>query len=867
VPLTKVRNRALIANANTTIIDLNDLDDVVSTSPTDGQVLTWDNSNSYWEPADASGGSGQGVTVYATIDDLPLSGVTEGSQALVDSTDTLYIWSDNGWYKIALVNTTPSISNVESTYTLSSDGTATVINIVAEDPEGIPITYSIASDTSGDIATVTQGSGNTANEFTITPSTNTALDGQSFSLTFRASDGVNIATAASTFSLTFNLAISNSKYTTALITSVGGNNDVNNDIVDSSSSAHTITVNGDTTQTTFSPYRSGGYSTYFDGTGDYLSIADDATLRLGSGEFTVECWIYMHSLSRTVFIDKYDGTSAGWQLQYRDYNNVNHIAFSTSAGHYATTPSDEIEANTWYHVAAVRDSSNNVKIYIDGTEKGSSSSYTQDLNGTSALNIGVQTYNIAAGYMNGYISDARIVKGTAVYTSAFTPPTERLTAITNTNLLTCHLPYIADGSTNSHTITIAGNTKTEPFAPYDYETYSASDHGGSMYFDGSSNITVADDASLEPGSGDFCVEFWLYPLATTANETSLATKGWSFGNYGPWLLYTGTSSNYVFYASSGSTWDISGLDTGWARNDFKWQHLCFSREGNTYRFFKDGKQTATTTNSATLMNNSAAVALCGDAANGRQHAEAIVSDFRYVVGSAVRTSNFTPSTAPLTAITNTSLLLSGTNAGIIDKSQSVKSLILNGDVKSSTTQTKYLSSSMYFDGTGDSITIGNNRGLHIGSGDFTMEMWFRAAAVNTNQVLIMRRASAAARGLVMNINSSAANKLGFVAGDSDTAGWEVSFNSTSDLSADTWHHAAIVRSGNNFYLYLDGTREATASSSATIADDTSNMLIGVSDSNSSYFSGYISDLRITKGLARYTAADETANIPSAALEG
>jgi hypothetical protein len=241
-----------------------------------------------------------------------------------------------------------------------------------------------------------------------------------------------------------------------------------------------------------------------------------------------------------------------------------------------------------------------------------------------------------------------------------------------------------------------------------------------------------------------------------------------------------------------------------------------------------------------------------------------MADARIVVGSPVYTTDFSPPTAPLTAITNTSLLLNGTNAGIIDKSQSVKSITLNGDVKSSTTQSKYLTSSMYFDGTGDSLTIGNNQGLHIGSGDFTIEMWFRAAAVNTDQTLIIRRASATAKGIVININASAANKLGFIAGDTDTAAWEVSMTSTSDLSADTWHHIAIVRSGNNFYLYLDGTQEASASSSVTIADDTSDLVIGTNEAGTGYFSGYISDLRITKGLARYTS---NFTPPSAALAG
>ena len=85
----------------------------------------------------------------------------------------------------------PSISGVASAYALAIDGTATTITVTATDPEGLPITYSIASDTSGNIATVSQGTGASTNVFTITPSTNTAYGG-SFTLTFRASDGVNI---------------------------------------------------------------------------------------------------------------------------------------------------------------------------------------------------------------------------------------------------------------------------------------------------------------------------------------------------------------------------------------------------------------------------------------------------------------------------------------------------------------------------------------------------------------------------------------------------------------------------------------------------------------------------------------------------
>ena len=192
-------------------------------------------------------------------------------------------------YNIALINATPTISGVNATYTLAQDGTATTVTITATDPEGLPITYSIASDTSGNIATVAQGTGASTNVFTITPSTNTAHAG-TFSLTFRASDGVNIASAVSAFTLTFN--VTNKKYTTGLFTSVGANNAVNTTFDDKSTSNHTILAGGDAHQSTFSPYRSGGYSMYFDGN-DHFTTAASTDHDFGTGDWTIELWVWL----------------------------------------------------------------------------------------------------------------------------------------------------------------------------------------------------------------------------------------------------------------------------------------------------------------------------------------------------------------------------------------------------------------------------------------------------------------------------------------------------------------------------------------------------------------------------------------------
>jgi hypothetical protein len=143
---------------------------------------------------------------FASIDLLPSTGNDVGDQAFVQATNRLYIWSGAGWYNIALINTTPtwdSNGQPNSSYILDADSpqTATTITLAASDPEGFPITYSHVTGGSMDsIATINQDS----SVFTITPKTEVqAPDGGTGTITFRASDGVNILPQVSSFSLSF----------------------------------------------------------------------------------------------------------------------------------------------------------------------------------------------------------------------------------------------------------------------------------------------------------------------------------------------------------------------------------------------------------------------------------------------------------------------------------------------------------------------------------------------------------------------------------------------------------------------------------------------------------------------------------------
>ena len=804
-------------------------------SPNNGdtyQGYTYNSTVGAWAPAAADT---SGVTVYATVDDLPATG-TAGDQAFVTASNRLYIWNGSGWYNIALINTTPTISGVSSSYTLASDGTATTVTITATDPEGLPITYSIASDTSGNTATVTQN----ANVFTITPSTNTA-DAGTFSLTFRASDGVNIATAVSEFTLAF--TIQNSNYTTALITSVGANDAVNNTIIDSSTNSHTITAYGNATQTTFSPYRHGGYSAYFDGTGDRIEVANSTELQMGTGDFTFEWWWYptAAALMRPICIN---GTGAGSWSIIMYANQTFDLAFATSAV-FSSAVSYSI--NTWQHIAIVRENGT-VTCYVDGVSQQSATN-TTDLNATTVLGIGYDTAASSQAYQ-GYMTDVRIVKGTAVYTSAFTPPTERLTAITNTSLLTCHLPYFADGSTNNHTITRNGNTSIQPVSPYVHGGYDSAEHSGSIYLDGNgAYLATPSSAAFSVGTGDFTLELWTYYTASPSSYTFL------FG------LYDGTDElairtgdggfGYRIQAVLGSgaaaVYNNTSYTTSYLLN--KWTHLAFCRSGTTVTFYIDGIAVSTKTSAIDVGLDSDGARI---GAGAPYTPNAYVSGIRFLNGTALYTSDFTPPTAPLTAITNTSLLLNGTNAGIIDKSQSNKLLTLTGDTKSSTTQTKYLTSSMYFDGAGDNILTD----VMAASGDFTVETWIYFDGQIPNPANQSPTFFVWGTTTFMLYATSTTGILNMIGNGSGL------ISSSTAMTADTWHHVAFAREGNTGRLFLDGNLEGSTTSFSTSIN--ARAVIG-SEENAGYpFKGYMSDVRVTHGLARYTS---NFTPPTAALQG
>lgn len=212
-------------------------------------------------------------------------------------------------------------------------------------------------------------------------------------------------------------------------------------------------------------------SVLFDGTGDYLTIPNNSAFNFGSGNFTIECWVYPTTVSPAdqILIALY-GYSNDRRSWYLGLNNANLQLRWDANGSLPldatiTSTSSPFVANRWHHVAFVR-SGNTFSGYVNGVLAVSGTSAVTLYNNTvDPVSIGTvgPTYT---DFLNGYISNVRIIKGTALYTTNFTPTTSPLTAIANTSLLTCQSATLVDNGPNNFTVTAVGDSTVSPFSPF-----------------------------------------------------------------------------------------------------------------------------------------------------------------------------------------------------------------------------------------------------------------------------------------------------------------------------------------------------------------------------------------------------------------
>ena len=829
-------------------------------------------ANIRYQPAAAST-----TTVADMAALIALTGMSNGDQALVQATNKLYMYSGTGWYIIATIqNDAPSaITGVSGTYELAVDGTAAVITAASTDPEGFPLTWSYSTSGLGSIATIS----NTDNVFTITPST-TEADAGAFTLTINATDGINGAVSTTTnLTLEFIVTVTNSKYTTLLATATGTSD--NNNITDSSTNNHTITVSGDAHAGTFSPYRAGGYSMYFDGS-DYVDLGN-GNLAINTEDFTIETWVNVTLGSNMSLANNSNwsaGDNTGWRALITPGGLINLTASQGSWNSYPSiyASTNAIPSNEWAHVVICRDSGV-ISSYINGIKDPTTVNYSASLNQTGGSSL--SSYSLIGAYiadgseynnLTGYLSDFHFKLGSAKYTTTFSPPTERLTVESGTDVLLFNKPFLKDESTNAYTTSISGDPKIKPFSPYDYLEYDAANHGGSVYFDGTGDkLAVGGSASdFNFGTNSFTIEGWIYPqVAAIGTLFNTHRVGIGSGYYLSWVA-DGTINWGNYVDGTGSITTAAGAFT-----HNTWNHISLNRDAsssNSLKIYVNGVLKYTGTSATNYNTFDYGPYVGGYDPGGNQYDfTGYLSDIVVVNGSVLRTGGtsvgdvaFTPPTTPIATPSNTKLHIKGTDASIVDKAQSAN-LKLIGNTTGSTTTKFTGAKSMYFDGTGDGIVVPHRDDLNLNSCDWTIEYWFNLPNPGAirNWTLIQKGDNSTVRPYALSLridNSNGVEPRIFPSPNNSSQG-QIANDAWQTFNA--WHHVAFVRVNSTGVItrYIDGTANGAVTSD--VATNTEDLYIGTVPSASDE-EGYIQDLRISKGKAHYTTSFTP---PSAPLEG
>jgi len=206
----------------------------------------------------------------------------------------------------------------------------------------------------------------------------------------------------------------------------------------------------------------------FDGSDDQLNIPDSDDWDLGNGDFTLETWIKSTQTTSGYFtaIGQWGSSNQSWMIRYasQDIGTGWSFFYSTNGSNYTTTKGSDISDGQWHHVAITR-TGGKLRTFTDGILNTTTSTTDTFYNSSSSVTIGGQS--TSGNYFDGQLSNVRLVKGTALYTSSFRPPTEPLTNVTNTVLLCCNNSSITGSTVTPGTITASSSPTASSDSPFD----------------------------------------------------------------------------------------------------------------------------------------------------------------------------------------------------------------------------------------------------------------------------------------------------------------------------------------------------------------------------------------------------------------
>lgn len=639
-------------------------------------------------------------------------------------------------------------------------------------------------------------------------------------------------------------------FTKLLLKSDGNSPD---SIVDVSFSPHAATINGNATASS-AQFVFGGGSLSLDGSGDFVTFANSADWEFGSGDFTVD-WYERRTASaasRTAvsrdatttfspFIIGYDGGAGSLQV-YMTSDGANwNIASAQSLGTFSL--------NVWSHRAVSR-KGNNFYAFKDGVLQSSWSSSAALFANSNALSIGRTQ---GSGDFAGFLEEVRITKGYAIWTANFTPPQRTILASTGTKkcfntIATCQ---DRENFTNAPvTMRFAVPTADLPASvdcipsiksiAFDPATVSLGQNLGQR---ATLTVTFDDHRHSDAGQG--------YDKYYSERSYDPYSQGTYWGKF---------RARQPFVRGRPLRWIVG--DTDQPLGDMETRHYIidsFTGPDNNGQFkiiakdllkladgdralappVSEGFLVADITNVATTMTLSP-TGIADSYPN---------SGYVNIGGSEIVSYTHSGSDS------FTKLLLhcdgADTTTTFTDASPSARgNATVNGNAQVDTSQSKFGGASLQLDGTGDYLTFPDSPDWDFDAGDFTVDWWERRDSATAGRGAISRDATTTFSPFIMGLSDGANLRLYMT---SDGANWDIANAvdmGTIELNA--WHHFAVVRNGDVFYCFKDGIIQSTFVSSLAIFPNANPLSIGRAQTTGD-FSGWIDEVRVTKGKARWVS--------------
>ena len=658
-------------------------------------------------------------------------------------------------------------------------------------------------------------------------------------------------------------------YVSLLINTTTTNGAQNNTFLDSSSNAIPITRNGLVSQGTFSPFSQTSWSAFVNGQNNYFETTTNSPLATGTTTFTIETWLYMTAVPTTtgymgmMSASEATGANGAW---FFGPNSTRYLKWDWFDGlniQSTTSTTTLMELGTWYHVA-ISVNANAITMYVNGVP--------QSLTGTTTLSNRSGNYPLVFGqwdtnasYFFGYVSNTRIISGQSLFSGAFTPATTPLTlntvgatgagaaaSITGSVLfLGNQNNRYLDNSVSALKFNRYGTAAIQNFSPFaPTVAYSTSNIGGSGY--SSANTTFLSNSTFNTtATGDFTVEAWAYFNNLALGDNAIL----SLGNENTGRTFFSVTNNGLIRMNVFGQVNFNFGPNGSILPN-TWNHIAWVRSGttsNNVTAYVNG----TSVGSARYIQNVGNTGgfLVSKTTAGNLFSVGYISNLRVTIGSAVYTGNFTTPTAPFTASmaanpfggTNTiaataTILLNYANSGIYDASTK-NNLITVGGANVSTAQAKFSNASIVFDGSGDyvpttPVTVVNS----INNANCTLEMWVYSTNSSGALKCLIDTRSAQGTNTGYGVYQTGNNVVIYGNG--------VKGNAANSLVGNTWTHLAVTRAGSNNFVFLNGTLFNTFSYGDTLTSG--NVTIGSDAARANAFTGFIEQVRITNGIARYT---------------